>query len=67
VARRRVASLFEFAVGAIVPTLVLLGYNLLAFGSPWDMGYFHHATDIFAEVHNPGNPLGLGRPTGPGA
>ena len=54
--------LCEFAVGAIVPTLVLLGYNLLAFGSPWDMGYFHHATAQFAEVHNAGNPLGLGSP-----
>ena len=60
--RRRIASLFEFAVGAIVPTLVLLGYNLLAFGSPWDMGYFHHATGIFARVHNAENPLGLGAP-----
>src|SRR5262249_14594983 len=34
----------------------------LAFGSPWDMGYFHHATKIFAEVHNRQNPLGLQRP-----
>ena len=49
-------------MGAIVPTLVLLGYNLLAFGSPWDMGYFHHATARFAQVHNAGNPLGLGAP-----
>ena len=60
--RRRIAGLGEFAVGAIVPTLVLLGYNLLAFGSPWDMGYFHHATAMFAQVHNAGNPLGLGAP-----
>jgi hypothetical protein len=47
-----------------VPTLLLLGYNLLAFGSPWDMGYFHHATAIFARVHNRQNPLGL-RPPDP--
>ena len=60
--RRRIASLVEFGVGAIVPTLVLLGYNLLAFGSPWDMGYFHHATAMFARVHNAENPLGLGAP-----
>ena len=48
---RPIAALGEFAVGAVVPTLVLLGYNQLAFGSPWDMGYFHHATAIFAQVH----------------
>ena len=48
-----------FAVGAIFPTLILLTYNQLAFGSPWDMGYFHHATKQFADVHNADNPLGL--------
>ena len=48
----------EFAVGAIVPTLVLLGYNLLAFGSPWDMGYFHHATAMFARGPQRGEPAG---------
>jgi hypothetical protein len=48
-----------FALGAAVPTVVLLGYNTLAFGSPWEMGYFHHATPIFARVHNRRNPLGL--------
>ena len=47
------------ALGAVAPTLFLLGYNLLAFGSPWDMGYFHHATAQFARVHNRQNPLGL--------
>ena len=56
------AALGSFAVGAVVPTLVLLGYNQLAFGSPWETGYFHHATRIFAEVHNPQNPLGLRSP-----
>jgi hypothetical protein len=56
---RRADALGLFAVGAAVPTLVLLAYNQLAFGSPWDMGYFHHATDIFAKVHNRTNPLGL--------
>lgn len=60
--RRKPDAIALFAVGAVVPTLILLGYNLLAFGSPWDMGYFHHATAIFAEVHNRRNPLGLRPP-----
>jgi hypothetical protein len=60
--KRKVSTLGDFGVGAAVPLLVLLGYNQLAFGSPWDMGYFHHATDIFAKVHNEANPLGLRRP-----
>jgi hypothetical protein len=60
--RRPVSALGSFVVGAVVPTLVLLGYNQLAFGSPWEMGYFHHATRIFADVHSAENPLGLRRP-----
>jgi hypothetical protein len=56
---RRPDALALFAVGASLPTLVLLFYNQLAFGSPFELGYFHHATRAFAEVHNPGNPLGL--------
>ncbi len=51
-----------FGVGAVIPALLLLGYNQLAFGSPFDMGYFHHDTRQFAEVHSAQNPLGL---TGP--
>ena len=35
---------------------------LLAFGSPWEMGYFHHATAMFARVHSRANPLGLRSP-----
>jgi hypothetical protein len=57
--RRPLSAMGEFAVGALGPTIVLLGYNLLAFGSPWDMGYFHHTTKIFADVHSEKNPLGL--------
>lgn len=57
--RRKPARLGEFAVGASLPTLLLLGYNFLAFGSPWDMGYFHHATAEFQQVHSAENPLGL--------
>lgn len=57
--KRRPARLGEFLVGAALPTLVLLGYNQLAFGSPWDMGYFHHANAGFHNVHNRNNPLGL--------
>ncbi len=57
--RRRPSALGEFLIGAIFPTLLLLGYNQLAFGSPWDLGYFHHTTKEFAEVHSEKNPLGL--------
>lgn len=60
--RRRSAALLRFALGAAMPTLALLFYNVLAFGSPWDMGYFHHATAEFARVHNRQNPLGLRSP-----
>ncbi len=59
---RRPDALACFGVGAVIPTLLLLGYNSLAFGSIWDMGYFHHATAIFAKVHNRKNPLGLEPP-----
>jgi hypothetical protein len=60
--QRRPDALAYFGLGALIPTLMLLGYNVLAFGSPWEMGYFHHATAIFARVHNRENPLGLQRP-----
>jgi hypothetical protein len=60
--RRRPDAIAYFALGAVVPAILLLGYNLLAFGSPWDMGYFHHATAQFARVHNQQNPLGLRMP-----
>jgi len=56
---QRPDALALFAVGASIPTLILLVYNQLAFGSPWDMGYFHHDTQGFAKIHNPDNPLGL--------
>jgi hypothetical protein len=59
---RRPDALGLFAVGAALPSLLLLAYNQLAFGSPWDMGYFHHATERFARVHNRDNPLGLKLP-----
>ncbi len=61
-ASRRVDALAYFVVGALIPTLILAFYNQLAFGSPWEMGYFHHATREFAQVHNPKNPLGLRPP-----
>lgn len=51
-----------FVVGAAVPTLVLLGYNTMAFGNPLDIGYAHHATEQFAEVHSADNPLGIRAP-----
>ena len=59
---RRGSTLGDFAVGAAVPTLMLLGYNQLAFGSPFDLGYFHLTTVEFAQFHTEANPLGLRRP-----
>jgi hypothetical protein len=55
--RRPPSSLVSFALGALWPTLALLAYNQVAFGSPWDMGYFHHTT--FKDVHPKDNRLGL--------
>ncbi|HWE37759.1 MAG TPA: hypothetical protein VG406_14420 [Isosphaeraceae bacterium] len=60
--RVRFASVAAFGLGALVPTLGMLAYNAVAFGSPFDMGYFHHDTAIFARVHSAANPLGLRRP-----
>ena len=63
VARRLpVLSLVTFAVGAALPTALLLGYNQVAFDSPWRMGYFFLVMDRFKEVHSTDNPLGLMRP-----
>lgn len=59
---RKPSAVGDFAVGALVPTLILLVYNALAFGSPWDLGYFHLTTERFAKVHSGENPLGLRRP-----
>ena len=59
---RRFDRLAIFALGALLPTLLLLVYNQVAFNSPWDMGYFHHATKEFADLHNRDNPLGLMSP-----
>ncbi|MGE3819737.1 MAG: hypothetical protein AB7I30_09895 [Isosphaeraceae bacterium] len=60
-ARKRL-DLGLFALGAAIPTLLLLSYHQMAFGSPFDMGYFHHDTKIFADVHSRENPLGLSTP-----
>lgn len=57
--RRKPSNLGDFGVGALLPLLVLLGYNQLAYGSPWELGYFHHSAKIFADVHSEANPLGL--------
>ncbi len=56
------SDVFLFSLGAAGPTLFLGLYNLFAFGSPLEMGYFHHATQRFAQVHSKDNPLGLRRP-----
>ena len=60
--RRPVRAVVWFAVGAAVPTAILLVYNFQAFGSPWKMGYFFLVTERFKEVHSSNNPLGLNRP-----
>lgn len=57
-----IKGLAAFAIGALGPAVVLMGYNLLAFGSPLDIGYAHHATEQFAQVHSEDNPLGLRSP-----
>ncbi|WP_165063689.1 hypothetical protein [Paludisphaera rhizosphaerae] len=59
---RKWEALVYFGLGAFLPALLLVVYNMLAFGGPLDMGYFHHATDQFAKVHSRANPLGLGKP-----
>jgi hypothetical protein len=56
---RRPDALALFAVGAIFSTLILLTYNQLAFGSPFDAGYFHEVTSQFSKVHSADNPTGL--------
>jgi hypothetical protein len=58
--RHRPGMLGRFALGAAFPTVAILVYNQVAFGSPWEMGYFHHVT--FGHVHTRGNPLGLRPP-----
>jgi hypothetical protein len=55
-------TLVAFACGALVPLAVLLVYNQAAFGTPWDMGYFHEDIAAFRQVHSTRNPLGLGWP-----
>jgi hypothetical protein len=57
-----VAALLGFGLGALGPTLILLGYNIWAFGSPLDMGYAHHVVPRFQAVHGSSNPLGLRAP-----
>ena len=55
-------TLLSFGLGAAVPSLILLAYNSLAFGSPWRMGYFYEVLDRFQAVHSSRNPLGMRRP-----
>lgn len=63
IGRRTGASrLAWFAFGALMPIIVLLTYNTIAFGSPLDMGYFHEDIAQFRDVHNKANPLGLRGP-----
>lgn len=55
-------AILGFAIGGAAPSLALLIYNVAAFGSPFDMGYFHEDLDQFKEVHSATNPLGLRGP-----
>ena len=56
------SSVAWFALCATIPAILLLGYNLRAFGSPFDMGYFHESLKEFSRVHSKRNPLGLRPP-----
>lgn len=56
------ATVLAFGLGALVPALILLGYNALAFGSPLSLGYAYHVTPRFHAIHGRGNALGLGSP-----
>ena len=58
----RPAGVLAFAAGAAGPSLLLMGYNMMAFGSPFDIGYAHHDNPLFVPIHGEGNPLGIGRP-----
>ena len=60
--RRKWDAIVAFGLGALLPALGMMLYNMLAFGGPLDMGYFHHATAQFAKVHSRENPLGIGGP-----
>ena len=57
----RPTAIVWFALGALGPVLLLLAYNVAAFGSPFEMGYFHEDLNEFRQVHSDDNPLGLGR------
>ena len=39
---RRFDDLAAFGIGGVIPVFLMLGYNELAFRSPWDFGYPHH-------------------------
>jgi hypothetical protein len=56
------SQLAAFAIGTLPPLFLLAVYNTLAFGSPLDFGYAHHAVPRFSHVHSAANPLGLQPP-----
>ena len=60
--REKSRAFLAFGLGAVGPAIVLLAYNTLAFGSPFDMGYFHEDLKVFSDVHSKQNPLGLRGP-----
>jgi hypothetical protein len=56
------AAIAAFVAMAAVPVLGIVVYNWIAFGSPWEMGYFHEDLQQFQLVHNAKNRLGLLNP-----
>ncbi len=62
IARRiRPFDLAAFALGAAGPSAILMLYNTLTFGAPWELSYFH-LDNQFRGLHTGDNPLGLQGP-----
>jgi len=55
-------ALAHLGSGLLPAAVLVLGYNGVVFGNPLDLGYGHHVSANFAEVHSSGL-LGFGLPT----
>jgi hypothetical protein len=55
-------QLLVAAIGVALPLSVLLAYNVVAFGSPWRLGYQALATEEFRKIHSQGL-VGIGWPS----
>ena len=60
-AQKSLAPLAWAIGGFLIPTVALLAYHNLAFGSPWETGYHHVINPEFIEKHGQGF-LGLSTP-----